>query len=927
MSSTWNHRSSPGEPDDFLNQLEPAQRATLVLLRARDDSPRVDPAFARRLLSELSPLVLGGGRTSPEPIVAAEPLSLPEPTEGTPRPRHIIRLWPFIELAAAALLIFAFAGLFFGSDQMLSWLPWREEQSIPHVESGNVQFDRGNVARTGEMPGPGPVNKPSPRWTFVDENYGVFSPAMVVDGVVYVRNGDRLLALDANSGAKRWEFSVEAIEPRVVPGLAVAEGLVFAGSVNGDFFAIDAATGVQRWVFATGQTFPTSPATSPLVVDGTVYFSTGQGGSADDTLYALDIDTGRQIWSFPIHGASYTSPAYDKGVLYVAGGFGESPQASVYAVDASTGVERWKFETDAVMFATPTVAEGTVFVEDISGVLYALDPADGREKWRAVLEEPSPLTYADLTFDGDGPAFSVTSVSSETVFVATYQGTLVAVDADSGQVRWRYETAYGQQSGPVVSGNVVYLGTPEGFVAALNASDGHELWRYEANGAVPSFPTVTDGVIYFGDAGTFYALSDTPNRESTTDSSVPMFRGNLARTGEMPGPAPANQPSLLWNYQSPDSLMVSAPVIVDGIVYASDGSANHVGVDALQEPLQPGGGSFTHRTFAIDANTGSRLWEIPFSSSYPSIPAVAGGLVFVNVGDGNLYAFDAVNGAERWRFPTGFVWVSTPAVDDAVVYVAGGKGGNSEATEGSLFAIDAESGAKRWEYKFEGSVGSSPTIANGLIYVGSAAGSLGETVGGAQVTGGVHAVDARNGQRRWFVATSSGIAATPAIGDGVVVVGDLADNLYALAVESGEVRWTKQLDDTPDDSPTGERAMISVSAAIANGRVYIGTFDGVVHALDATTGDELWTAETSYGQSSPATVVGDTIFLGTTGGDVLALDASNGTTRWRATTPSSGSSSISSPTITNGVIYLGAANGVYALGDTETPATPTAIEE
>jgi outer membrane protein assembly factor BamB len=647
-------------------------------------------------------------------------------------------------------------------------------------------------------------------------------------------------------------------------------------------------------------------------------------------LYALDVDTGHQIWSFPIHGAAPTSPAYDNGVLYVAGGIVEDQQASVYAVDASSGVERWRFETDAMMFATPTVGEGTVFVEDINGVLFALDPADGGEKWRAVLEE-SPIhtdngVASDISDTGTGDGFSVISVSSGTVFVATYQGTLVAVDADSGQVLWRYETAWGQLIGPVISGDVVYLGTLEGFVAALNMSDGHELWRYETSGPVKSSPAVTDGVMYVGDIGTFYAMSDTPVRESTTNANASMFRGNLARTGDLPGPAPSTEPSLLWTYESPDSLMVSAPVIVDGVVYASDGSANHVGVDALQEPMQPGGGRFTHRTFAIDATTGSRLWEIPFGGGYPSIPAVAGGLVFVNVSDGNLYAFDAASGVERWRFPTGFLWVSTPAIDDGVIYVAGGKGSNSNAIGGTLFAVDAETGAKQWEYTFEGSVGSSPAIANGVIYLGSAAGSLGETVGGAQTTGGIHAVDARSGQRRWFVATSSGIAATPAVAGGLVVIGDLADNLYALDAESGDIRWTKQLDDTPDSAPGGERALITASAAVSNGHVYVGTFDGVIHAYDAASGNEVWTAETSYGLSSPVTIVGDDVFVGTTDGNIVVLDSGTGEVQWTVATPPAISSQLSSPTSVSGVVYVGGANAVYALGDAESRATATTTE-
>ncbi|MFL5758922.1 MAG: PQQ-binding-like beta-propeller repeat protein [Thermomicrobiales bacterium] len=502
----------PGEPDEYLDLLEPAHKQALLVLAARDDTPPIDVEFSKRLQDDLLSLLESTQPTATSPATSIEGEPSADQTEPRPQAQKIIRIWPILEIVAAALLIFAFAGFFFGSDQLLSWLPWRQEKSVPQVESSNVSFDRGNAARTGDMPGPGPINKPSPRWTFVDENYGLFSSAVVVDGVVYVRNEDRLLALDATSGAKRWEFIVAANEYSSPPTPAVAEGLVFTGSLGGEFFAIDAATGVQRWVFATGQTLPASPATSPLVVDGMVYVSTGQAGAADDTLYALDVDTGRLIWSFPIHGASSTSPAYDNGVLYVAGGIVEDQRASVYAVDVSTGVERWRFETDAEMFSTPTVAEGTVFVEDINGVLIALDPADGRERWRAVLEEEPVFTDNDvagyLSDNGATPGFSAISVSSGTVFVATYPGTIVSVDADNGQVLWRYETAYGQQIGPVISGDVVYLGTPEGFVAALNMSDGHELWRYEINGPVNSSPTITDGVMYVGDVGTLYALSD-----------------------------------------------------------------------------------------------------------------------------------------------------------------------------------------------------------------------------------------------------------------------------------------------------------------------------------------------------------------------------------------------------------------------------------
>jgi outer membrane protein assembly factor BamB len=120
--------------------------------------------------------------------------------------------------------------------------------------------------------------------------------------------------------------------------------------------------------------------------------------------------------------------------------------------------------------------------------------------------------------------------------------------------------------------------------------------------------------------------------------------------------------------------------------------------------------------------------------------------------------------------------------------------------------------------------------------------------------------------------------------------------------------------------------MLSASAAIANGRVYVGTFDGIIHAFDVASGDEVWTAETSYGLSSPITAVGNSVFVGTTDGNIVALDSGSGAVRWNAAAPPAISSHLSSPTVASGVVYVGGANAVYALSDVETPATATTIE-
>src|SRR5947207_2285217 len=77
------------------------------------------------------------------------------------------------------------------------------------TQPADVPMFRGNPAHTGEMPGPGPQGNPSARWRF-DTGDGVYSSPAVVGGVVYVGSDDRnVYALDAATGQERWRFVTE----------------------------------------------------------------------------------------------------------------------------------------------------------------------------------------------------------------------------------------------------------------------------------------------------------------------------------------------------------------------------------------------------------------------------------------------------------------------------------------------------------------------------------------------------------------------------------------------------------------------------------------------------------------------------------------------------------------------------------------------
>ena len=202
-------------------------------------------------------------------------------------------------------------------------------------EADDVPMFRGNAARTGEMPGPGPEPDPAhgvrARWRFATGD-DVFSSPAVVDGVVYIGSNDtNVYALNAATGTEQWRFATGGF---VIPSPAVVDGVVYVGSWDNNLYALDAATGTERWRFATGDDVYSSPA----VVDGVVYV-----GSDDTNLYALDAATGTEWWRFATGDNVLSSPAVVDGVVYAGSGDG-----NVYALEAAQPV----LETDATAEVT-----------------------------------------------------------------------------------------------------------------------------------------------------------------------------------------------------------------------------------------------------------------------------------------------------------------------------------------------------------------------------------------------------------------------------------------------------------------------------------------------------------------------------------------------------------------------------------------------
>ena len=254
----------------------------------------------------------------------------------------------------------------------------------------------------------------------------------------------------------------------------------------------------------------------PIASDDVIYVADGAGDVS--ALAAID---GATRWTAPLETPVTGSPILEAGLLVVGTESGE-----IVAFSADSGSERWRHAVGSAIHASLVAVEGLIILAAEDGTVAALDPATGAVRWTMMLPgSPArgPAMADDTMYIGAsdellaidlasravrwrfriGPGVISTPVATGgVVYVAggidaDTEHAVIALDADSGLERWRFETDDGGQVlvGAVADGSVYALGD-DGVVYSLAAADGHVLWRFETGGAIASLGSVADGVLY-----------------------------------------------------------------------------------------------------------------------------------------------------------------------------------------------------------------------------------------------------------------------------------------------------------------------------------------------------------------------------------------------------------------------------------------------
>jgi eukaryotic-like serine/threonine-protein kinase len=357
-----------------------------------------------------------------------------------------------------------------------------------------------------------------------------------------------------------------------------------------------------------------------------------------------------------------------------------------------------------------------------------------------------------------------------------------------------------------------------------------------------------------------------PATAPTTAPSAWAFHGG----GPLLGGAPelsAPPMKLRWTYHTDEEGsggIDGAAVISNGCVYVGDGKG------------------LLH---AIDLSTGKRRWVYHAEDGFAATPLVLGDRVFIGDLSGTFHAVSE-KGEKLWTVETaGTIHASANAsatdADRIIVTNDAGK----------ILCLNSASGETIWKAQAGDRVNGASAIANGVVYFAGCdakllalslidgkerfTADLGAVTGGSAAVVGERIVVGTDGGRVLCMSTDDGTPiwsyeqiensamayASPAVSDGIVVIGARDRQLHAIELATGKPLWKFKTRLDVDSSPL-----------ISAGRVYVGSRDKSLYVLDLKSGQLLWEFKASHSITASPVIGEGVLVIGDSAGNVYCLE-------------------------------------------------------
>lgn len=342
-------------------------------------------------------------------------------------------------------------------------------------------------------------------------------------------------------------------------------------------------------------------------------------------------------------------------------------------------MEAWAYDVGVTVDSKLVPVNGTVYFYDTDGRLNSFDPEEGERNW---------------VYEGGGSPDGTPIVNNGTVYAESEDG-VVALEANTGDIRWRFPTEPLTKS-PVARNNTVYIGG-EGGIRAVRSDNGEVRW----SGGDDTFilGSVKDGI--YGARITEEAeervpemISEAVENQSEVGEERPDFinYGKYVDAGEAGFYMQALSLDGENRWIFPDDIPITRTAVTEDSVLFS---------------------SLNYTLYSLEPDSGSTQWKFSTAGNSHSMPAYYNGKIYITTSSGNIYALDEGSGDIVWDTQAEIKTRSRTAFSEGTMYAT------PYIDHDSVYAYDTEDGELEWSATLNDDITTKPTAVGSSVLVGS----------------------------------------------------------------------------------------------------------------------------------------------------------------------------------------------------------------
>lgn len=308
-----------------------------------------------------------------------------------------------------------------------------------------------------------------------------------------------------------WNYNAESGFGR--NALAVSDGVLFAGCLNGKVHAVNLNNGS-----GIGKAYTKSKScfSNPLINRNIIVLTFSDG--MDNYITGYDFISGEFKWKNRTEKVMSSPVLKDENIFFAA------TTGKIYCVNSESGEKSLKYRNDFSYFTSPTIMRNLLLTGDIHGVLSAVNYNSGELAW---------------SFKTKGGIYSDVSVWKDKLFFGSDDGYFYCLDS-AGNLLWKknLETKF-LASSTFIDDNVICAGI-NGKIYSLNINTGEANWEYATRGTITASPVLNNDKIFIGSFDMYFYCID-------------------AKKGEV-----------LWKYYLDDRVRTTAVIWKNFIIVAND---------------------------------------------------------------------------------------------------------------------------------------------------------------------------------------------------------------------------------------------------------------------------------------------------------------------------------------------------------------------